>query len=147
MTIGLLEITAAGLFALAVLHQVDAGKLKLDSNVNEYLTSWKLPDNEFTREQKVSLRRILSHTAGVTVHGFPGYEAGTTLPTDVQILDGTSSFRLPALTPDPLPAGTVTMGVGAVRIIGGPVFDPSSFAVASLMGDVFTSINGITFTH
>jgi CubicO group peptidase (beta-lactamase class C family) len=75
-------------FALAVLHQVEAGKLKLDTNVNDYLKTWKLPDNEFTREQKVTLRRILSHSAGLTVHGFAGYEAGAKVPTTVQVLDG-----------------------------------------------------------
>jgi CubicO group peptidase (beta-lactamase class C family) len=75
-------------FALAVLHQVDAGKLDLDGNVNDYLKIWKLPDNEHTSEQKVTLRRVLSHSAGLTVHGFPGYEAGTALPTTEQILDG-----------------------------------------------------------
>src|SRR5688572_18886470 len=74
-------------FALAVLHQVDDGKLDLDTNVNDYLKSWKLPDNDFTREQKVTLRRVLSHTAGLTVHGFPGYGAADKLPTTVQILD------------------------------------------------------------
>lgn len=75
-------------FALAVLHQVDAGKLDLDANVNDYLKTWKLPDNEFTREQKVTLRRALSHTAGLTVHGFPGYEPAAKLPTTAQILEG-----------------------------------------------------------
>jgi CubicO group peptidase (beta-lactamase class C family) len=75
-------------FALAVMRLVQAGKLNLDANVNDYLKSWKLPDNEFTGEQKVTLRRILSHTAGLTVHGFAGYQAGTEIPTNLQILDG-----------------------------------------------------------
>jgi CubicO group peptidase (beta-lactamase class C family) len=75
-------------FALAVLHQVDAGKLNLDANINDYLKSWKLPDNEFTSEQKVTLRRLLSHSAGLTGHGFPGYESNSQVPTTLQILDG-----------------------------------------------------------
>jgi CubicO group peptidase (beta-lactamase class C family) len=47
-----------------------------------------MPENEFTQEQKVTLRRILSHTAGLTVHGFPGYAVDEPVPILVQILDG-----------------------------------------------------------
>jgi CubicO group peptidase (beta-lactamase class C family) len=57
-------------FALGVLHLVDAGKVKLDTSVSEYLRSWKLPENEFTAKSPVTLRRLLSHSAGTTVHGF-----------------------------------------------------------------------------
>ena len=62
-------------FALGVLRLVDAGKLNLDANVNDYLKTWKLPENDLTRQSRVTLRGILSHTAGLTVHGFPGYAA------------------------------------------------------------------------
>jgi CubicO group peptidase (beta-lactamase class C family) len=91
------------LFALAVLHQVDAGKLKLDTDVNEYLKTWKLPQNEFTREQKVTMRRLLSHSAGLTVHGFQGYEAGAKLPTTAQILDGVAPANNLRIRVDILP--------------------------------------------
>ncbi len=58
--------------ATGALYLVEHGKLSLDANVNEYLKTWKVPDNEFTTTQKVTLRRLLSHSAGLTVHGFPG---------------------------------------------------------------------------
>src|SRR5471030_654134 len=48
---------------LAMLRLVEAGKLSLDEDVNMKLESWKVPDNEFTVEQKVTLRRIVSHSA------------------------------------------------------------------------------------
>jgi CubicO group peptidase (beta-lactamase class C family) len=57
--------------ATGALDLVEHGKLSLDVNLNEYLTAWKVPDNEFTATQKVTLRRLLSHSAGLTVHGFP----------------------------------------------------------------------------
>jgi CubicO group peptidase (beta-lactamase class C family) len=66
---------------------VEEGRIDLDRNVNDRM-SWKVPENDFTREQKVTLRRILSHSAGLTVHGFPGHEAGKPLPTLVQVLNG-----------------------------------------------------------
>ncbi len=74
--------------ATAALYMVEHGKLILDQNVNDKLTSWKVPDNEFTKTEKVTLRRLMSHTAGLTVHGFPGYDVDGPLPTLVQVLDG-----------------------------------------------------------
>ncbi len=75
-------------FALAVMRLVQDGKLDLDEDVNLKLTSWKVPENRFTAANKVTLRRILSHSAGLTVHGFPGYPVGAPVPTVPQILDG-----------------------------------------------------------
>lgn len=74
--------------ALGTLYLVQHGLLSLDQNVNDYLKSWKVPENEFTKKEKVTLRRILSHSAGLTVHGFPGYEQGVRLPTLVDVLNG-----------------------------------------------------------
>ena len=54
--------------AAGALFLVQEGQLSLDENINNKLKSWKLPENELTREQKVTLRRLLSHTAGLTVH-------------------------------------------------------------------------------
>jgi CubicO group peptidase (beta-lactamase class C family) len=89
--------------ATAVLHIVEKGKIDLDRNVNHYLKTWKVPDNEFTREQKVTLRRILSHSAGITVHGFPGYEAGKPIPTLVQVLNGEKPANTEAIRVDTVP--------------------------------------------
>lgn len=74
--------------AMAALSLVENGQLSLDENVNNRLKTWKVPDNAFTAQQKVTLRRILSHTAGLTVHGFPGYAVGAPRPTLVQVLNG-----------------------------------------------------------
>jgi CubicO group peptidase (beta-lactamase class C family) len=89
--------------AAAALHFVEEGKIDLDRNVNEYLKSWKVPDNDFTREQKVTLRRILSHSAGLTVHGFPGYEAGKPVPTLVEVLDGEKPANTEPIRVDTVP--------------------------------------------
>ena len=74
--------------ALAALKRVNAGTLELDRNVNHYLQSWKLPDNEFTAVHKVTVRNILNHTAGLTVWGFPGYSRDSKIPSTVDVLDG-----------------------------------------------------------
>jgi CubicO group peptidase (beta-lactamase class C family) len=79
-------------------HQlVESGLINLDTDVNEYLKSWKVPENEFTKEEKVTIRRILNHTAGLTVWGFPGYDKGDTIPSVPEVLDGkgnTDSVRV-----------------------------------------------------
>lgn len=74
--------------AMIAMKKVEQGKISLDANINDKLVSWKLPDNEFTAKKKVTLRNLLSHTAGTTVHGFPGYAITEKVPTLQQILDG-----------------------------------------------------------
>ena len=74
--------------AAAVLGLVEAGRLSLDADVNTSLRSWRLPENAWTRTRAVTPRRLLSHSAGVTVHGFPGYASGDPTPTLLQVLTG-----------------------------------------------------------
>jgi CubicO group peptidase (beta-lactamase class C family) len=74
--------------AMTALNLVEAGLLDLDTDVNEMLRSWHIPENEHTRRHKVTLRGLLSHTAGVTVSGYRGYSSGALLPTLQQVLDG-----------------------------------------------------------
>ncbi|MBV8475127.1 MAG: beta-lactamase family protein, partial [Acidobacteria bacterium] len=92
--------------ALAVLKLVQDGKLNLDEDVNLKLRSWKIPDNEFTTKEKVTLRRILSHSAGMNIARFPGYASDEPIPTTVQILRGEKPANTPPITVDTLP-GTV----------------------------------------
>lgn len=72
---------------LAMLGLVDRGLLDLDEDVNRKLTSWQVPPTGYW-QPVVTLRQLASHSAGLTVHGFPGYRHDDALPTTVQILDG-----------------------------------------------------------
>ena len=74
--------------ALVALKLVSDGKLDLDEDVNKYLKSWKVPASEFTKDNPITLRHLLSHTAGLSVHGFADYYPGETLPTPIQTLNG-----------------------------------------------------------
>ena len=89
--------------ALGALALVEAGKLSLDTDVNGALKTWHVPDNAFTKENKVTLRRLLSHSAGLTVHGFRGYVVGVPRPTLVQILDGEKPANTEAIRVDRIP--------------------------------------------
>lgn len=76
-------VTATGALALT-----EQGALDLDRPIDEQLRSWRVPESAAAEGQAVTLRHLLTHTAGLTVHGFPGYELGAELPTVPQILDG-----------------------------------------------------------
>src|SRR6201988_5063375 len=71
--------------AMIAMKKVEQGQIALDDNINSKLTSWKLPDNDLTENKKVTLRKLLSHTAGTTVHGFPGYAINEKIPTLQQV--------------------------------------------------------------
>ena len=92
--------------AAAVLHLVEEGKLDLDQDVNAKLKSWKLPDNQFTEKKKGTLREILSHTGGLTVHGLPGYATDAPLASLTQVLDGAKPANTPPIRVDTEP-GTI----------------------------------------
>jgi CubicO group peptidase (beta-lactamase class C family) len=74
--------------AMVALHLVEKGLLDLDSDVNEALRSWKVKENKYTQTHKVTLRGLLSHSAGLNVRGYLGYSAGVPLPSLQQILNG-----------------------------------------------------------
>lgn len=103
--------------AMTALKKVEEGKLTLDENINQKLTSWKLPDNEFTAKKKVTLANLLSHTAGLTVHGFPGYQSGKELPTTPQILDGVSPANTSAVRVDIEPGTKFRYSGGGTTIV------------------------------
>jgi len=102
--------------ALGTLEAVADGVLSLDTPINDSLTSWKLPDNELTKVTPVTLRELLSHTAGTTVHGFPGYAAGLPIPTMEQILDGKPPANSPAIRVDLAPNTQFRYSGGGVTI-------------------------------
>ncbi|HEX4714886.1 MAG TPA: serine hydrolase domain-containing protein, partial [Ktedonobacteraceae bacterium] len=105
------------LTAVAVLRLVEQGKLNLDVDVSQYLRSWKLPTNKFTEQKKVTLRELLSHTAGATVHGFEGYAAGKEVPTLVQVLNGESPANSAPVTIDFVPGTKFLYAGGNYAII------------------------------
>ncbi len=81
------SVSKVGAAAVA-LRLVDAGQLALDRNVNDYLTRWKVPDNQYTAVRPVTLRGLMSHSAGLTVHGFGDFQPGEQLPTVIDTLEG-----------------------------------------------------------
>jgi CubicO group peptidase (beta-lactamase class C family) len=83
--------------AMGALRLVEERRLALD----RALTVWRFPPSEHD-PRAVTLRRLLSHTAGVSVHGYPGHAPGRPLPSTAASLAGDSA------------------GAGAVRLESDP---------------------------
>jgi CubicO group peptidase (beta-lactamase class C family) len=73
--------------AWALMRLVQAGKVELDAPANRYLKRWQIRSTTFD-PNGVTPRRLLNHTAGLTVHGFSDYEQGAKLPSLVEVLEG-----------------------------------------------------------
>jgi CubicO group peptidase (beta-lactamase class C family) len=131
--------------AMASLALVEQGELSLDESVNSKLTSWHLPDNEFTKSEKVTLRRVLSHSAGLTVHGFPGYSANEQVPTLKQILDGE---RPPANTApirvDILPGKQLRYSGGGYTVLQQMMIDVTGKPFPDLLQELVLGKIGMT---
>lgn len=114
-------------FALAVMKLAEADTVDLDTDVNHYLKSWRVPGNDGW-QPRVTLRQLLSHTAGTTVHGFPGYPASKPWPTVPQILCGDPPANTRPVVVDILPGtqfrysggGTTIAQQVVVDVIGAP---------------------------
>lgn len=66
--------------AWGVMRLVEAGAIELDAPVSRYLTRWSPPPSDHDADG-VTVRRLLSHTAGLSLSGYPGWGPGDSLPT------------------------------------------------------------------
>ncbi len=130
--------------AAAALRMVEAGKLSLDENVNERLRSWKVPENGFTAKRPVTLRELLSHSAGLTVHGFPGYAEGAAVPTLVQILNGEKPANTEPIRVDIEPGTKFRYSGGGYVVAQQLMTDVSAAAFPELMRKLVLAPAGMT---
>lgn len=86
------------LTAVTAMQLVDAGKVSLDEDINNYLTSWQLPYNKFTNTQPVTLRQLIGHRAGISNHVAAPNAVGEKVPTVTQMLKGESPYKGPEIT-------------------------------------------------
>jgi CubicO group peptidase (beta-lactamase class C family) len=118
-------------FALTVMKLKQDGVVDLDKDVNQYLKSWKVPAvNNW--QPVLTLRQLMSHTAGTNVHGFPGYRTTEKIPTVPQVLSGTEPTNTPAVVVNTMPGTQFRYSGGGVTI--------AQLTVTDLLGKPFPQI-------
>jgi CubicO group peptidase (beta-lactamase class C family) len=130
--------------ALAALHLVEQGKLSLDENVNDKLRTWKVGDNQFTAQEKVTVRRILSHSAGLTFQGLPGYASGEPIPTVVQILNGEKPANIDPIRVDVVPGTIWRYSNGGYVVLQTLMSDVTAKPFPELMNELVLRPAGMT---
>jgi CubicO group peptidase (beta-lactamase class C family) len=121
--------------ATAALSLVQRGMLSLDAPIDGVLTSWKVPANDLTRATPVTLKQLLSHTAGFTVHGFPGYAAGAPIPTLDQVLDGVPPANTEPIRVDMPPGKEFRYSGGGITVMQAALIDVTHEPFPKLLAD------------
>jgi CubicO group peptidase (beta-lactamase class C family) len=111
--------------AVAALRLVQFGRLALDRDVNSELRSWHLPQTSFIRHHPVSLRGLLSMTAGIDVPGYVGYAREAKLPSLVQILRGVPPANSPPVQATRVPGTGYAYSGGGYEIVQAVIQDVS----------------------
>ena len=130
--------------AVAALQHVDRGDFELDGEVNRRLVSWKVPASEFTAQEQVTLRRLLSHSAGTTVPAFVGYAQGEDVPNLQQILDGQPPANSPPVRVNTIPGTKQIYSGGGFMIVQQLLEDVAGKPFPDLLQDTVFEPWGMT---
>ncbi|MBS0349568.1 MAG: beta-lactamase family protein [Proteobacteria bacterium] len=109
--------------AMAALRAVKDQKITLEKNINQYLRSWQLPENKWTAIQPVTLRELLNHSAGITVHGFVGYAKNQPLPSLIEVLNGVPPANSAPIRVSAIPGSNFNYSGGGYTIIQQALMD------------------------
>lgn len=132
--------------AMAALKLVEEGVLDLDAPINQYLKRWQLPENRFTQETPVTLRHLLTHTAGLTVHGFPGYAQDVDVATTVQVLDGSGPANTAPIRVDTVPGSLWRYSGGGYTIMQHLLVEVTGKPFPELMRELVLDPVGMTLS-
>ena len=130
--------------AVAALQGVEQGRVSLDTDLNASLRGWKIPAGAQSAEKPVTLRRLLSHSAGFTVAGFDGYPVGAPVPTLLQVLDGLPPSNSAAVRVDITPGSQWRYAGGGYAVLQQLLQDISGQPFSSLMQDAVLGPAGMT---
>ncbi len=119
--------------AVGVMKLVQDGELDLKEDINSYLKQWKFPYDSVSHEKKINTLELLSHTAGLSVHGFDGYKWGQPIPNILQILNGEAPANSPAVRSIFEPGVKFEYSGGGIEISGLMVEDITGLRYANYM--------------
>jgi len=129
--------------ALAMLRLVDRGLLDIDADVNDSLTSWRLPANA-EWQPIVTLRHLVSHSAGLTTSGFPGYKRSAQLPSTVEILTGVFPANTFDVRVDTIPGAQFRYSGGGTLALQQLLEDVTGTPFPALMQELVLDPLGMT---
>lgn len=138
------------LTAYGALSLVEQQKVVLDANVNRYLKSWKVPENEFTKDHKVTLKNLLNHSAGFGLHAIPGYPKGEPVPTLTQVLNGTAPAKNIPVVLNKAPEESIYISAAGYAIAQQLMIDITSKKFPELMDELVLQplgMNNSTFNQ
>jgi CubicO group peptidase (beta-lactamase class C family) len=131
--------------AWGVMRLVEEGTVDLDAPISTYLSRWDFPRSRFDSDL-VTARRLLSHTGGVSVGGYLGYEPGEAVPpiqTDLAVGDDAAeadgSVRIVSL-----PGEQVQYSGGGYAVLQLLVEEVSGQSFADFMSDEVLTPLGMT---
>ena len=122
--------------ALGALRMVENGELSLSTPINNYLKRWKLPNNEFTQQEPITLAHLLSHTAGTTVHGFGGYAQSVPQATAIEVLKGSGAANSASVNVDTVPGTNFRYSGGGYTKFQVAMEDVSGKSFTELMDEL-----------
>jgi CubicO group peptidase (beta-lactamase class C family) len=76
------------LVATVVLKLVEKGLLDLDEPINSKFKNWTIPSNEFTKDNEITLKHILTHSSGINSPDGGFDREDNSAPTILQVLKG-----------------------------------------------------------
>ena len=132
--------------AVGMMRLVEQGALDLDADVNVYLRSWKVPSNDGW-QPSVTIRQLVSHAAGLTVRGFPGYPLGHELPDVVSILNGAAPANTMPVEVDLLPGTHFRYSGGGFTVLQQLIADVAGESFATYMQRTVLDPLGMTRSH
>jgi CubicO group peptidase (beta-lactamase class C family) len=132
--------------AMIVLQHVERGLLDLDTDINTYLRRWKVPANDFTAQHPVTLRGILSHTAGLNVNGFGIVPQGAPVASALDLLEGRPPSNQPAVRVDKAHDGTDRYSGGGYLAAQVALEDVTGRAFADLADELLFTPLGMSRT-
>lgn len=103
--------------AVGVMKLVEEGRIDLDVDANHYLKRWKIPDNAFTAEKKVTVRELLDHTSGIGTHNGVIYDPSQPIPTMLQVADGEKPARTPPVRVEAVPGTKFAYANGGYLVL------------------------------
>jgi CubicO group peptidase (beta-lactamase class C family) len=124
------------LMAVTALKMVDNGQIELEQPINNYLTSWKIAENDFTKKTPITLRMLLSHTAGTSQTSYFGFTPTEPLPTIVDVLSGAKISQTRAVVANSEPNKEFRYSGGGSMIAQLALIDVSKKSFSSLTQEI-----------